>query len=302
MKALWFKLAAAALAAGIALPAASEDAAPGAVEPLPLSAALDPAWAAAPLWDDGNAEVAAYEGECQLEGAARPHRLTLVTEKEDLNREYWTKVEWPPGEKPMVPAMRQTQAAAISTSDYDVHFFSSVWVRRDDPARPVKLIVSLQEWRGTVFKEFQLYETPPRMVYSSFRDGEGSGLLTLRNFGIETHFEEELPLLARTLRMEDGLEAEFELEPTQSTAHAALPEPSPARLAITRNLEWSASEEGSLSGRVTWLVTVEARDGRRAEFEVADDAARTLLRFEFNDGRHYELTGSTRRQYWRAGG
>ena len=52
----------------------------------------------------------------------------------------------------------------------------------------------------------------------------------------------------------------------------------------------------------TWEVLVEARDGRRMTFWVAEESPNTLAAFDLGDGRRYELVETARLPPSRIGG
>lgn len=278
---LWCRLAVAAL---LLLPVHAVQAQePAAV--VRLASVINPEWAQGEFWSDGKAEVARYHGERIVYGEPRPHELHLITVTEDFNREYWAKADWPYGQKPLLPVVKQNQNATIETPNYPYHYMTSVFFERARIGNAVKMTVSSQEWCGSTFKEFQLHAQPVMFRYSSYWDGQGTGEATLPAHDANTHFEEELPLLVRTLRFRDGLAAALLLQPNQTTNKAPVPEASPAILNVAERL-------------ATWRVTIEAQDGRKLVFDVKKEYPNHLVAFEHSDGRHYELAAIERRAYW----
>ena len=265
-----------------------------------LAESIRPDWAG-PIWDDGNAEVAAYEGERILYGEARPHELQLITVAEDFNREFMAKAEWPYGQKPVLPVLKQNQVATIPTPNYPYHYMSSLFFDRSNAGHLVKMSIGSQEWCGTTFKQYEMWRETPIFWYSSYWDGEGTGNLKMANHSANTFFEEELPLLVRALDFRDGLQAGLMLQPIQTTNRAEKPEPVPAALEVDHPEADIVVPAGTFAAEHVWRVTLNARDGRRVVFYVAEDNPQTLLAFKFDDGRHYVLKQTARRQYWRIG-
>ena len=252
--------------------------------PTQLAVLINREFAASELWDDGQAEVATYTAERIIYGKARPHTMHLITVSEDFNREYWVKAEFPYAQKPLVTVLKQNAVATIPTDNYPYNYMTSLFVERLDPAKGVKLSVSSQEWCGTTSKTFQLWQNPPRMVYTSYWEPEGEGERTL---GESTaFFEEQLFLLLRMLPHREGLEAEFALYPNQTTTKAPEPRPTPARLRV---------RDG---GEDRWSVEVEAGDGRFLRFAFAKDYPHALLTFRHSDGRKLDLQSLERDAYW----
>ncbi len=160
------------------------------------------------------------------------------------------------------------------------------------------MTVSSQEWCGVTSKEFDLSGRTPRWSWSSYWDGEGSGNGTLRGWPSEAVFEEQLPMLVRTLQYREGLEFGFALAPNQTTNKAPRPEPVSARLRVDRPEGDLQVGAGSWAAADTWRVIVEAADGRAMEFVVAEQAPHLLLAWNSNDGRFYGLREVTRDAYW----
>ncbi|MEQ8819207.1 MAG: hypothetical protein RLY93_03115 [Sumerlaeia bacterium] len=255
--------------------------------PKRLADAIDPDWAKASLWDDGQAEVATYEGERVIYGEARPHTHHLITVKEDFNRDFMVKADWPYDDKPLMTVLKQNQVATIPTPNYPYHYMASVFFDREDIGRAVKMTVSSQEWCGITTKDVQFWEEPPVYRYTSYWDGQGMGEAKVPEAAAEnTFFEEELPLLVRTLEFGDELELEFELMPNQTTSRAKKPDPVEAQARVTR-------EEDA-----GWRIAVRAADGRELNFTVANDEVNTLRAYSLGEGRSYTLANVERWPYW----
>ncbi len=262
---------------------------------------VDQSWAQDELWNDGKAEVATYSGERVIYGEARAHEMTLITVYEEFNKEFWTKADWPFGQKPLLPVIKQNQLATIPTPNYPYHYMTSVFFDRGQLDNAVKIATNSQDWCGVTYREFQLYRNPPVMEFNSYWDGQGSGSAMLKDVDENVFFEEELPLLVRALKFKDGLEADFFLEPIQVTNKTPIPKPSQARLTVKRPSEPIKVPIGEFPVRRSWIVSVDVQDGRFIEFSVVEDTPNALVKMDFNDGRHYELITIERRQYWNMG-
>ncbi|MCB2156433.1 hypothetical protein KQI84_16280 [bacterium] len=262
---------------------------------------IRPDWAGS-LWDDSRAEVATYEGHRIIYSEDRPHELRLITVAEDINKEFMVKAEWPYGQKPLLPALKQLQISSIPTPNYPYNYLTTVFYQRSNINNAVKMTISSQEWCGTTFKQYELWRETAVFWYSSYWDGEGTGNTQLTDHTANTYFEEELPLLFRALPFREGLKTGLMLQPPQTTNRVQIPEPVPAVAMVDHPNEDLTVPAGTYAAEEVWRVSLEARDGRRANFYIADDDANTLLAFEFDDGRRFELKHTTRRQYWRIGG
>jgi len=252
--------------------------------PEALNTLLRDDFAEDPLWNDGQAEVAAYDASRVLYGRPRPHVLRLITVAEDFNREYYVKADWPYGQKPILPVIKQNQVATIQTPNYPYHYMASVFADRSQFSRTVKLAVSSQEWCGTTYKQFELWNNQPLQVFHSYWDGEGSGRREIAA-GPNDFFEEELFLLLRALPFEDGLEARLNLYDNQTTIKAPEPNASPAELAVTEEAEG-------------WGAELTTSDGRRLWYLFDAEYPHVLRSFDHSDGRSLRLQSAERRAYW----
>jgi hypothetical protein len=249
-----------------------------------LADEIDPAFADDEFWDDGMAEVARYKASRTIYGEPRQHEAVLITVKEDFNTEYYTKADWPYGQKPILPVLKQNQIAVVPTPNYSYHFMNSIFVDRTRFSRTVKASMTCTEWCGITTKEFQLWRDAPVQLFSSYWDGEGSGSRRV-DVAEDVYLEEELPLVLRGLRFRDGLVARLRLVSNQTSNRAAEPTMTAAVLVV-------AEEESA------WRVAVEAQDGRRIEYRFGIAYPRHLLSFDHSDGRSMELTSVTRSAYW----
>ena len=263
--------------------AASAQEAPSAAT-LDLNAVVRRDWAKDALWDDGQAEVATYRGERVIFGETRHHTARLITVLEDFTKEYYVKADWPHGQKPILPVIKQIYTATIPTPNYDFQFMTSTFVDREDFGRLVKMSAVGHDWTGLTHKEFQMWGDKPRMIYNSYWDGEGSGRRDLGT-DINDYFEEELPLVLRALPFEEGLAASLWLYPNQTTTRAPEPRPVAATIRVS-------------AGNKSWIVDVEARDDRSLRYEFAAEEPHVMLRVRHSDGRSLELASVRREAYW----
>lgn len=249
-----------------------------------LDTLLNRDYAATSFWDDGKAEVAVYDAERVVYGEPRKHTVRLITVYEDFNKEYYVKADWPYGEKPLLPVLKQNMNATIQTDTYPYHYMTTVFSERGHFGRTVKVAISSQEWCGTTYKEFQFWRDQPREVYHSYWDGEGSGVRDLPP-NPNAFLEEELFLVLRGLPFREGLKVSFELYQGETTNKAPVPKSEPAELVV------SEAEDA-------WAVTVRAQTGRRILYRFAKQYPHYLLSQEHSDGRTLALRSVERSAYW----
>lgn len=256
-------------------------------------AAFDPAWAQAPLWDDGQAEVALYVARRPQYGKVRSFEAVLIVVKEDFNPQLYVKGDPPYEGKSLLPVLKLNFVQSYWTENYPYHFLTSVFVRRDDPTRLIKLTNSSQEWCGNTFKEVKTWGRGAELVLHSYFDGEGDATrpLALRPGDL---LEDQLPLALRSLRFEPGLRFRTRLLPSLISNNLRAPlAPIETEIRVLGREE-VAMPRGRTEG---WRVEVEAGSLKQT-YWFALNHPHELLRMESSDGRELLLKQVTRKPYW----
>ena len=158
----------------------------------------DASWARDPLWDDGMAEVALYDARRPQYGRPESYQAVFVVVKEEFRRPLHVKADPPFEGKDLFAVLKLNAIHSYSTPNYPYHFLLSVFVRRDDPSRLVKLTMGSQEWCGNTFKEVTTWGPAPQLVSHSYFDGEGDATRPL-DLGPGDLLEDQLPLALRSL-------------------------------------------------------------------------------------------------------
>lgn len=254
---------------------------------------FDPAWAAAALWDDGQAEVALYEARRPQYGKVESYEAVFIVVKEDFNLRHNVKADPPYEGKSLLPVLKLNAVHSYLTDNYPYHFLASVFVRRQDPTAVVKLTLGSQEWCGNTFKEVKTWGGRPELVFHSYFDGQGDGSrpLDLRPGDL---LEDQLPLALRGLRFAPGLELRRRL--LSSLISNSLHQPIEFQEAVITVIgeEKVSTRAGSFPA---WKVTLKMGELEQTWwFEKA--APHILLRMESSDGRAWLLKARTRKPYW----
>ncbi|HEX9639064.1 MAG TPA: hypothetical protein VGB99_16145 [Acidobacteriota bacterium] len=253
-------------------------------------------WAEDRVWDDGQAEVAQYQAERVIYGAARPHRATLIVVKEDLATDLHVKADRTE-ERDVVTVLKLNWQAQIPTPNYDYHYLTSVFVRRADLRQVVKLSSSSQEWCGTSFQLLQGWQQPPRLETHSYFDGEGD-----RTFELELApgdlIEDQLPLTLRALPFAAGWELAVRLLDSRRAIRAPAPR---WRDALIRVAERERVPAGALGELEAWRVEL-ARGSELDRYWFEAAYPNRLLRLETAAGARLELVAVARRVYWKLPG
>lgn len=252
---------------------------------------FDQSWAQQKLWDDGNAEVATYAAERVVYGKVRHFEFTLITVKEDFNRQHNVKTD-SYNRDDLFPVMKINQFYSLRTDNYPYHYLTSVFLKREDPVRLHKLTTTSQEWCGNVSKSVQQRPEHYMMKYDSYWDGEGRGDKKLPP---DLLFEDQLLYTLRSLRFRDGLHFAAPLAETMQTNRATKPLIYQANINVS-----SASVSGTDSlQQPAWHVELRLAHGKRNHYWFSQVYPNVLLRFESHDGRKLQLKELRRFAYWK---
>jgi len=244
-------------------------------------------WAMNPLWEDGKAEVATYEAERVLYGEPRRFEYTLITVKEEFNRQYNVKTD-DYQRKDVFPVMKVNQFCRIPTTNYPYHFLTSLFFRRDQPVELHKLTTSSQEWCGTTFKAIIDDGLQYQETYNSYWDGQGEGRRTLRH---DVLFEDALPYTLRSMRFETLPTITARIYELQQTSKAPAPHLYEAQIRVEDGLTVDTPEPA-------WRVRVALTDQKQNVYWFAKTYPNVLLRQTTWDGRNLWLKQVRRYAYW----
>ncbi|MFQ5778172.1 MAG: hypothetical protein ACE5IP_09205 [Terriglobia bacterium] len=258
------------------------------------AAVYDAAWSQSSLWDDGQAEVALYDARRPQYGKIESYQAVFIVVKEDLNQQLHVKAEPPFEAKALLPVLKLNAYHSYWTDNYPYSFLLSVFVRRDDPARLVKLTLGSQEWCGNTYKEVTTWGTQPALEFHSYFDGQGDATrpLDLRPGDL---LEDQLPLALRALQFAPGLEVRRRVLPSLISNNMRRP---PVLVPATITVVGEEAVETGAGAHAAWKVKVAMGELQQTWwFEKA--APHTLLKMDSSDGRAWLLRERTRKPYWR---
>ena len=255
---------------------------------------VDPAWATAKMWDDGQAEVAYYDARRTVYGKTRSFEQIMITVKEAFNAEYNVKTD-DYSRSDLFTVMKVNLFARIMTDVYPYHYLTSIFFKRGEPGLVHKLTTGSQEWCGNTMKGF--YQTDSGVVvrYDSYWDGEGAGQRTLLDGPV---FEDQLLYSLRALQFDDGVEFKVEVYPSVVTSKVGPMEPYSAAFTVHNDVIDMTGEFSKGASLPCWRVDMERGDGATASWWIAQDAPNHLLKFRHSDGRSLVLTKVQRDAYW----
>lgn len=257
----------------------------------------------ASLWDDGKAEVARYDASRIIYGEPRPYEMIRVLVSEPFDGEALVKADTQAG-RAIVPVLKMHVVERVPTKNYDYHFATSYFIDRTAPRHVLKASYASFEWCGTTYKELRCPASASsnpdewQFIASSYWDNEGQIEATPR-LPQDVLFEDALPVLLRTLKLEEGESLALSVVPTMVSSHAKIPEAKPAmltRLAPEGTLE-AAGQSWALDQRLRYQLSYQESDAT-VSFEFAAESPHVLLGMEASDGRQAALRDVRRRAYW----
>jgi hypothetical protein len=249
------------------------------------------AWATHALWDDGQAEVNAYDAVEIRYGQPRPYTDYQVTVKEPFSRRLLVKAD--PGHDPadVFQVLKLNRVLRYQTGIYSYNQMLSVFF---DPAdmQPAKWTLAHSEWCGNTFKQFTRRDGAARLETRTYWDGDADQNYELE-FGAGTVFYDQLPTW---LRSQPLLPSTRRVRIYPSEIFSKGPRPRPVEASITA----AVTEEITLadgSRRRAAPIRVELADGAH-RFWIDPEFPHLLLGWERPDGGRGRLRWSKRLKYW----
>ena len=274
-------LAAGALgAAGCRAPAAGGTASP----PNPFAADA--------LWDDGRAEIDAYEATIKRYGILRSLTAYIVVVKEDLSKTQLVKAD--PGHDPgdLRTVLKLNHVLNYPTGIYSYHQMASCFFDRGSMDL-VKLSLTSNEWCGNTYKEYTRRDGRGTLHVHTYWDNQAEATYDLPT-GPDVVFYDALPLWIRSLPQSAGTERALRLLPSQIESKGPRPEAQAATLVAAR-------EEGIVvpAGRFRALRwELRTAGGPPDVYWTAGDAPHVLVAWDRGDGGAYRLKWTQRLAYW----
>lgn len=281
------------LFAGLLASACAPPAPREAAQPAPGSARFSADWAGDPLWDDGRAEVAFYDARRTVYGRPTDYPATLIVVKEDLDARTLVKADPPYQGRVLLAAIKLGADHRFDAPTMPYRFTVNAFVRRDAPARLLKLVFGGQEWCGVTFKRLDASGAAARLDFHSYFDGEASGSHPVL-FAAGDLAEDQLPLALRGLEFAAGLELRARILPTLASLRVPGP---PALVPATIRV---AGAEAMATGRgreEAWKVEIAFGEVRQSWW-LAHERPHMVLAMESSDGRSLRLARVTRAAYW----
>lgn len=234
-------------------------------------------------WDDGLAEMSYYRATDSIYDKEREYTRVVIVNREWFSPITGVKAEPPTGAS--IAALKMNIAEEIPTENYNYRFLTTLFARRDD-LRPLKLVVSSQEWCGASYKHLRWKDDGLQIQSHSYVSGDHTWTI-----GPSAVPYEALFLLAR-----DAAAARqpmpLRLLAPQRTTRMVPPTTVSAVLlpGVPTSISVPLGEFQATAVTLKW-------DGPATTFIVESEAPFRVLRYECGTAKG-ELQSVERRAYW----
>lgn len=258
------------------------------------------AFAGSGLWDDGRAEISAYEATVKRYGIPRAFTAYLIVVKEDLSRKQLVKAD--PGHDPrdLFTVLKLNQVIDYQTGIYSYSQMASSFYDRSSMDL-VKFSLTSSEWCGNSYKEYTRRDGRAALHVHTYWDGQADATYDLP-VGEDVVFHDQMLLWIRSLPQSPGTARSLRLVPSQIESKGPRPELRPASLRAETE-ETIDTPAGSFKA-MRWDLRTEpgapGRDGGAVDSYWLDrDFPHVLLGWTGPDGSAYRLKWTQRLAYWR---
>ncbi len=260
--------------------------------PEAATAPTAPPFGAGRLWDDGRAEIDAYEAAVRRDGLPRKFTAYLIVVKEDLSRKRLAKAD--PGHDPadLVTVLKLNHVLDYRTGISSCRQTATCYFDRDS-MELLKLSLASSDWSGSTYKEFQRRDRGGLLRVHTDRDDPAEASYDVP-IGPDVVFYDQLPLWIRSLPQAVGTRRELRLLPTQIDPHAPRPEIRKGTLQAVRQ-EILLVKAGGFQ-TIRWQL--DTGGGRPDVYWTARDAPHVLVAWDQPDGGGYRLKWTQRLPYW----
>ena len=255
---------------------------------------FNPRWAMDARWEQGTAEVAKYQAQRVVYQKPRDFEYALILVKETFNQEFDTKTDDYERDD-LFDVMKVNKFARIPTDNYPYHYMTSVFFRREQPAKVHKLTNSSQEWCGTTAKYFLDQGRKYEFGYNSYWDGQGVGEMDVDG-GIM--FEDQLSYSLRALDFADGLSFAQPVAESQVSSKATQPTIYDATFTVSQATNFSLDTDYELKEATVWKVSVQLDGEKTNDYWFSSEYPNLLLKQATWDGQLLQLKEAYLDDYW----
>jgi hypothetical protein len=257
----------------------------GYVSAAPLAEGGDGAWRRSPVWDDGRAEVCAYEVTWAHYGRRYDGRALLVLVKEPWAPDLDVKADSPRPDG--FDVLKLNHVRDVPTGVYAYHQMASLYTRRDSGALQ-KLAAASSEACGVTTAEM----VGGRLTTHSYFDGQGDRAASWPANALP---EDGLPASLRDYVAGVAGRVPATLAVFPSLLSARLPELKPSTYQVERR---EVPAVDSPAGKVPGVEIRLTRGPSALAYTFDRQAPYRLLGFAREDGTAYRLAKCERIAYW----
>jgi len=259
---------------------------------LAAGAAGPNAFAASALWDDGRAEIDAYDATIRRYGVLRPFTAYLIAVKEDFSKKQLVKAD--PGHDPgdLFTVLKLNHVINYQTGIYSYHQMASCFFDRSSMDL-VKFSLTSNEWCGNTYKEFTRRGGKGALHVHTYWDSQAEATYDVP-VGPDVVFYDQLPLWIRSLPQRPGTARSLRLVPTQIDGRGTPPVTVPATLSARRE-ERIVAPAGEFRA-LRWELL--AGDERPDVYWTSLHDPYVLVAWDRADGGSYRLKWTQRLAYW----
>ena len=251
-------------------------------------------FAANSLWDDGRAEIDAYQASMRRYGVPRLMTAYLIVVKEDFSKKQLVKADPDHDPADLFTVLKLNHVINYQTGIYSYHQMASCFFDRSTMDL-VKLSLTSNEWCGNTYKEFTRRGGRGSLHLRTYWDGMAEATHEVP-VGPDVVFYDQLPLWIRSLPQTPGTTRSLRLLPSEIDSKGSKPEPRPATLTAVTAEEVLVVPAG-LFRTVRWDLKI--GDTRPDTFWTARDEPYVLVAWDRADGSGYRLKWTQRLAYWK---
>jgi len=256
------------------------------------AAAAPNAFAADALWDDGRAEIDAYQATIRRYGILRPLTAYLIVVKEDFSKAQLVKADPEHDRGDLLTVLKLNQVIDYRTGIYSYHQMASCFFDRASMDL-VKLSLTSNEWCGNAYKEYTRREGRGTLHVHTYWDNQAEATYDVPA-GPDVQFYDALPLWIRSLPQTAGTARALRLLPSQIESKG--PRPQAREATLRASAEEAITVPAGRFRALRWELTTGG--GPPDVYWMARDGPHVLLAWERADGGAYRLKWTQRLAYW----
>jgi hypothetical protein len=249
-------------------------------------------FASNPLWDDGRAEIDAYEATIRRYGTPRTLTAYLIVVKEDFSKKQLVKADPDHDPGDLLTVLKLNHVINYQTGIYSYQQMASCFLDRASMDL-VKFSLTSNEWCGNTYKEYTRRDGKGALHVHTYWDNQAEATYDVP-VGPDVVFFDQLPLWIRSLPQRPGTTRALRLVPTQIESKGPKPEIVPATLLAARE-EMVKVPAGGFRALRWELKTASERPD---VYWTSRDYPYVLVAWDRPDGGAYRLKWTQRLAYW----